>query len=100
MVLVGQKPHQVKGGGRSNPDTASTVPCEANLSAPRPRLLFQPGLLDALKAPLALENQLVQDPHPRIQVRMPDTVGMPESNSKGWGIFRSAFISAANTRSP
>ena len=33
-------------------------------------------MLDALKAPLALEDQLVQNPHARIQIRMPDSVGV------------------------
>jgi hypothetical protein len=31
---------------------------------------------DSLKAALALEDQFVQDAFPRIQVRMPDPIGM------------------------
>ena len=42
------------------------------------RIQVQLRVLDALKAPLALEDQLVQDPHPRIQVRMPDSVGVKQ----------------------
>ncbi len=77
MVLVGQKPHQVK-GGRSKPDTASTVPCEANLSAPRPCLQVQPRVLNPLKAALALEDQFVQDAFSRIQIRVSDPVGVKQ----------------------
>lgn len=39
---------------------------------------LMPRVLGALKAALALEDQLVQAPHPRIQVRVPDTVGVKQ----------------------
>jgi hypothetical protein len=95
MVLVGQKPHQVK-GGRSNPDTASTVPCEANLSAPRPCLQVQPRVLDALKAALALVDQLVQQPSTRVQIRVPDPVGVKQDESHLTAERRALLIAPEN----
>jgi hypothetical protein len=44
---------------------------------PVPRLQVQPRVLDPLKAPLALVDEFLQDPLPRIQIRVPDSVGVP-----------------------
>ena len=45
---------------------------------PRPTASVQIefGVLDALKAPLALVDQVLQDSLPRIQVRVPNPVGV------------------------
>ena len=45
---------------------------------PRVFLCFkvQPRVLDALKAPLALVDQVLQDSLPRIQIRVPDPIGV------------------------
>ena len=42
------------------------------------RIQVQPRVLDPLKAPLALEDQLVQDDHACIQIRIPDSVGVKQ----------------------
>ena len=42
------------------------------------RFQVQPRMLDALKAALALEDQFVQHPHTRIQVCVPDSVGVKQ----------------------
>ena len=59
--------------GRPPPSLALPLP-----PRPRPRLQVQPRVLNPLKAPLALEDQFVQRPHTRIQVCVPDPVGVKQ----------------------
>ena len=55
--------------------SGSTVPLCPRICL---RIQVQLRVLDALKAAMALENQLVQYPHTRIQVCVPDPVGVKQ----------------------
>ncbi len=62
--------------GELCPPSPHAVTPSTPAPSPTPRFQVQCGVLDALKAALALEDQLVQNPHARIQVRVPDSVGV------------------------
>ena len=63
-------------GGWRQPTAPNQSLPQPSRPCPTPSIQIQFGVLDALKAPLALVNHLVQDPLARIQVRVPDPVGV------------------------
>jgi hypothetical protein len=62
-----------------------------------PRIQIQFCVPDSLKAALALEDQFVQDPHARIQVCMPDPVGVPAGELIELGIGSERVILGRST---
>jgi hypothetical protein len=66
------------GGGWHSLACASRRRCsKPSGSRPTPSLQVQPRVANGFQRPLALVDHLVQDPLPRVQVRVPDPVGVP-----------------------
>ena len=82
MALLQRSPGwpraEASGGGTRNRDQLTGSLPPPHPPRPRSRIQVQPRVLDPLKAPLALEDQLVQDDHACIQIRIPDSVGVKQ----------------------
>ena len=78
LFPVGRRSTGRRDGWQPGPTNGFTSLPQPLPLRPRPRLQVQPRVLNALKAPLALVDQLVQHPHTRIQVRVSDSVGVKQ----------------------